>query len=230
MKVLVAEDDPLIREGLIDILQAEGYITVEAADGNEALAKYKTESPEFICLDIMMPEQSGFDVCRTIRQHDPAIPIIFVSAKSEEIDKVVGLELGADDFIVKPFGVKEVVARIRAVTRRCLAAHVLEEKETPFNIEHWTVFPAQLRARKKETQIELSVREIRLLRLFADNPDTVLSRDAIFTACWNESFFPSSRTLDQHIVKLRKKIETDPKQPMIIQTVHGTGYRYSGDV
>ncbi len=118
MRVLVAEDDELIRKGLVEILESEGYSAIEAATGKEALSAWENARPDFICLDIMMPELSGYDVCKEIRKVDGSIPIIFISAKSEEIDKVVGLELGADDFIVKPFGVREVVARIRAVTRR----------------------------------------------------------------------------------------------------------------
>ncbi|MBN2718181.1 MAG: response regulator transcription factor [Deltaproteobacteria bacterium] len=226
LKVLVAEDDQLIREGLIDILRQEGYTTIEAADGNAALVMYQAESPNFICLDIMMPKLSGYDVCKRIRQTDANIPIIFISAKSEEIDKVVGLELGADDFIVKPFGVKEVVARIRAVTRRCFAQKSDVVENTPFTFGDWQIIPTQLRGILDEKQIELSMREVGLLRLFASREGQVLSRNEIFNACWEESFFPSSRTLDQHIVKLRKKVEPDPKVPSLIHTVHGTGYRF----
>ena len=120
MKVLIAEDDNHIRDGLAAILADEGYDTITAVDGRDALARFQAEAPHFVLLDIMMPGQSGYDVCREIRARSPDVPIIFISAKSEEIDRVLGLELGADDFIVKPFGVKEVVARIRAVTRRCL--------------------------------------------------------------------------------------------------------------
>ena len=226
MKVLVAEDDQLIREGLVDILRQEGYTTIEARDGKEALQRFADSKPSFICLDIMMPEMSGYDVCRQIRKRDSAIPIIFISAKSEEIDKVVGLELGADDFIVKPFGVKEVVARIRAVTRRTIAQTTVSHDTTTFSFGKWCIMPDQLRGSSEGKQVELSMREVTLLKHFAANEGQVLSRNSIFDACWDESFFPSSRTLDQHIVKLRKKIEDDPKNPRLIHTVHGTGYRY----
>ncbi|MCM8527616.1 MAG: response regulator transcription factor [Lentisphaeraceae bacterium] len=120
MKVLVAEDDLFTREGLTDILETEGYDVIQAENGMAALAKFKSENPDFICLDIMMPEKNGYEVCKEIRNADNSVPIIFLSAKSEEIDKVIGLDLGADDYIVKPFGIQEVTARIRAVTRRCL--------------------------------------------------------------------------------------------------------------
>jgi DNA-binding response OmpR family regulator len=121
MKILIAEDDTHIREGLVDVLEGEGYQVVAAADGEEALRLYRAEQPDLLCLDIMMPRMNGYDVCKEIRKEDATIPILFISAKSEEIDRVLGLELGADDFIGKPFGIREVIARIRAVTRRALA-------------------------------------------------------------------------------------------------------------
>jgi two-component system alkaline phosphatase synthesis response regulator PhoP len=228
MKVLVAEDDGLIRSGLSEILKKEGYIPVEAANGKEALELFSSESPDFICLDIMMPHMSGYDVLREIRKSNPSVPVIFISAKSEEVDKVVGLELGADDFIVKPFGVSEVVARIRAVTRRCLAAKSPSKAET-FAIGDLEVTPSKLRAVRKDREIDLSLREVKLLELLHDNEGVVLTREQIFTHCWDEQFFPLSRTLDQHVAKLRKRIELDPKNPKIIKTVHGVGYRYDGE-
>ena len=228
IKVLVAEDDGHIRAGLIDILEAEGYATLAAADGASALELFRAERPDFVCLDIMMPGLSGYDVCRAIRKEDGRVPIVFISAKSEEIDKVVGLELGADDFIVKPFGVREVVARIRAVTRRCLAEQAPAGLPTGFAIGDLEVLPAELRARRGDEVIELSLREVKLLELFARHRGVVLDRGAIFDEVWGASFFPSSRTLDQHIAKLRKKIELDPREPRIILTVHGVGYRHDG--
>jgi len=228
MKVLVAEDDPNTRSGLIEVLENEGYQTVSAKDGKEALDAFRKESPDFVCLDIMMPGESGYDVCREIRRENRTVPIIFISAKSEEIDKVIGLELGADDFIMKPFGTKEVIARIRAVSRRCLAAR--EEGETPssFELHDLEVFPAELRARRGEEVIDLSLREVKILELFHRRPGKVLDRNTILNECWGIDYFPSSRTLDQHISKLRKRIERDPQRPEIVQTVHGVGYRYDG--
>jgi len=228
MKVLVAEDDKLIREGLLDILQTEGYDTVEAKDGQEALEMIQSAAPDFVCLDIMMPRKSGYDVCKEIRSKGSDVPIIFISAKSEEIDKVIGLELGADDFIVKPFGIKEVIARIRAVTRRCIAQKKPDDLPESFMIADLEVFPEQLRARRGENTIELSLREVKILDLLAKNPGRVMSRDDIFSFCWGQQLYPLSRTLDQHIAKLRKRIERDPKEPVIIKTVHGVGYRYDG--
>jgi DNA-binding response OmpR family regulator len=225
MKVLIAEDDSKIRAGLIEILQEEGYETIGAENGKIALELFEREAPDFVCLDIMMPEESGYDVCRKIRSQSNDTPIIFISAKSEEIDKVLGLELGADDYILKPFGVREVVARIRAVTRRYLRQRH-STPETSFTIGEWEVFPQRLMAHQEERTVELSLREVSILSYFAENSGRVLDRDSIFNSCWDMNYFPNSRTLDQHISKLRKKIETDPKNPEIIETVHGAGYRY----
>jgi DNA-binding response OmpR family regulator len=226
MKVLIAEDDPNTRRGLEEILEAEGYQTVAANNGSEALRLFRTESPDFVCLDIMMPGASGYDVCREIRRTDPAVPVIFISAKSEEIDKVVGLELGADDFIVKPFGVREVVARIRAVTRRRFAATPAASQPASFRIGDLEVFPAELRARRGPQVIELSLRDVGMLALLRKNRGAVVGRDQFFRECWGRDHLPNSRTLDQHIAQLRKRIEADPRNPSIVQTVHGVGYRY----
>jgi len=175
----------------------------------------------------MMPALNGYDVCRQIRARNPDVPIIFISAKSEEIDRVLGLELGADDFIIKPFGVKEVVARIRAVTRRCLRggppAHA-----PPFVMADLEVFPAELRARRAGQSIELSLREVAILRLLHECAGRVVDRDTFFNRLWGLDHVPNSRTLDQQISKLRKRIASGPARPRIIRTVHGLGYRYDG--
>jgi len=234
MKVLIVEDDPVTRQGLLEIMQAEGYHVIAAADGVSGLKLFDEQNPDFVCLDIMMPGRDGYEVCRQIRHRNQDVPVIFISAKSEEIDKVVGLELGADDFIPKPFGVREVVARIRAVTRRCLARKPTDGAGNPensdipdsFALGDRNVVPRELRARRGTTTIELSLREIKLLKLFRDNPGKALDRMAIFRACWDEEHIPTSRTLDQHIAQLRKRIETDPKTPRLISTVHGVGYRF----
>jgi DNA-binding response OmpR family regulator len=223
----LAEDDAFIREGLAEILLGEGYRVVSAADGESALRLFESEKPDFVCLDIMMPNLSGYDVCKQIRAARPALPIIFISAKSEEIDKVLGLELGADDFIVKPFGVKEVVARIRAVTRRCRAA-AGSASPAGFRMGDLEVFPHELRARRGGQTIDLSLRDVKILELFHQRRGQVLDRNTIFNHCWGEDYLPNSRTLDQQISQLRKRIEVSPRQPAIIRTVHGAGYRFEG--
>ena len=226
MKVLIAEDDRNIRAGLEEILRDEGYETLAAADGTQALDLYRRESPDFICLDIMMPGVNGYDVCREIRRADPDVPIIIISAKSEEVDKVLGLELGADDFILKPFGVREVLARIRAVTRRCMARGRDEESHNSFRMGGLEVLPSELRARCGEQVIDLSLRDVKILRLLHRMRVRVVDRTELFNECWGLSHVANSRTLDQHVSQLRKRIERDPKSPRIIRTVHGVGYRY----
>ncbi len=228
MKVLIAEDDPNTREGLREILEAEGYEVLTAPDGQKALETYRAEKPQVLCLDIMMPQVNGYDVCREIRRTDPRTPILFISAKSEEIDKVLGLEIGADDFIVKPFGVKEVIARIRAVTRRTLAESPASDKprDYSFTMDKLRVVPAELRAYRDDQPIDLSLRDISVLELLYNNRGRVVDRDTFFDECWGVDYYPASRTLDQHVSQLRKRIEKDPAKPRIICTVHGAGYRF----
>ena len=229
MKVLIAEDDRNIRSGLEEILQDEGYETVVAEDGTQALALYRSESPDFLCLDIMMPGVNGYEVCREVRRSDPDVPISFISAKSEEIDKVVGLELGADDFILKPFGVREVLARIRAVTRRYLARDRVGADRKPFRMDDLEIMPAELRARRGEQIVDLSLRDVKILQLLHRMSGQVVDRTTLFNQCWGLAHIANSRTLDQHVSQLRKRIEREPKQPRIIRTVHGVGYRYEGE-
>lgn len=227
MKVLIAEDDPNTRKGLAQILQNEGYETFPAATGTQALEVFAHEKPNVVCLDIMMPGKDGYSVCREIRKADETVPILFISAKSEEIDKVLGLELGADDFIVKPFGVKEVVARIRAVTRRCIAAQTPRtEEQRPFEMGALRVVPAELRVFRGETAIEVSLRDIKILTLLNSRRGKAVSRDALLNECWGMDYYPNSRCLDQHISQLRKRIEINAAKPEIIRTVHGVGYRF----
>lgn len=228
MKILIAEDDPNTRKGLAQILQNEGYETLAADNGASALDLFRREKPDAVCLDVMMPGQDGYAVCRELRRLDDRTPILFISAKSEEIDKVLGLELGADDFIVKPFGVKEVVARIRAVTRRCFARREKDARSEneSFEMGAIRVAPAELRAYRGEAAIELSLRDVKILRLLFRHRGKAMSRDAILDDCWGVDYFPNSRALDQHISQLRKRVEKDPARPEIIRTVHGVGYRY----
>jgi DNA-binding response OmpR family regulator len=228
MKILVAEDDRDTREGLREVFSSEGYEVVLAADGNEALRQFRTCRPDLICLDIMMPGKSGYDACRAIRKEDGEVPILFLSAKSEEIDKVLGLELGGDDYVVKPFGVREVAARVKALLRRRAG-----EKERTgdtaggdFIIADLEVRAGELRAWRGEQAFDLSDREVRILRTLAQQPGKVVSRDTLFDRAWGESYLPGSRTLDQTISQLRKKVEIDPANPRIIRTVHSAGYRW----
>lgn len=228
MLVLVAEDDPMTRRALVDVLQGEGFVVIQAPDGQAAWELFQQHHPSFVCLDVMMPRLNGYEVCRKIRASDARVPILFLTAKGEEVDKVVGLELGGDDYVVKPFGVQEVLARIRAVARRCLseAKPSTTSPQNPFVMIDLEIHPRELRARRGEEWIDLSLREIKILTVLYQHPGEVIDRNTLMNFAWGQDYLPSSRTLDQHVSQLRKRIEQDPKQPRIVQTVHGVGYRF----
>jgi two-component system, OmpR family, alkaline phosphatase synthesis response regulator PhoP len=228
MKVLVADDDKLTREGLAEILEDEGYEVILAANGNIAVSVFKEQSPDFVCLDIMMPECNGYDACKQIRQQCEVTPIIFLSAKSEEIDKVIGLNLGADDYIVKPFGIDEVVARIRAVTRRCLLNR--KDENTSFSMLDLEISPESLTVKRAEDVKEINLLDLKILRYLHANKNRVLSRDQIFKECWNLNSCGNTRALDQKISQLRKTVEADSQNPLIIKTVHGAGYVFQENI
>ena len=225
MKILIAEDDINIRQGLEKALSREGYTIIVAENGVAALTKYHTEQPDFLILDIMMPKLDGYAVCREIRKHNEHIPIVFLSAKDEEIDRVVGLEIGADDYISKPFGIHEVRARIKTIAKRCLRA-TNEVIDQHFLFGDLIVYPSQLCACRGEQRIDLTLREVKILNCFYINKNQVVTRDMLFNQAWGYEHIPNSRTLDQHISKLRRLIEHDSNNPQLIKTIHGVGYRY----
>lgn len=221
MNILIAEDDPLTLDALATCMESDGFQTLRAVDGHEAIRLWRSGKPDLLCLDIMMPGMDGYEVCRRVRGSDRDIPILFLSAKNQEIDIVAGLDLGADDFIRKPFTRSEVMARVRAALRRCGSKDAADH----FEIADLTVRPGALLAMRGEKSIELTPREISMLRLLRDHRGEPVSRDAFLDTCWGLDYFPDSRTLDQHIFLLRKKIEPDPANPQIIQSVRAVGYR-----
>ena len=225
--ILVAEDDTDLRLGLVDLLEGEGYRVTAVADGAAALAAYRQDHPGLLLLDVMMPEKSGFDVCREIRRSDERTPIILLTAKGEEIDKVIGLELGADDYVTKPFGLHELRARVAAVLRRSKCAASTETAEAPdrFAIGPATVDRKTYSLEVNGVQHSLTPRELKLLECFHARSGEVLSRNDLLNAAWGVNYFGTTRTLDQHIAQLRKKIEPDPASPCVIVTVHGVGYK-----
>lgn len=225
MTILLAEDDPLTREALAACMAEEGFDTLAAEDGKQALELWAEHHPQLLCLDIMMPEMDGFEVCRRVRATDATVPILFLSAKNEEVDVVVGLNLGADDFIRKPFTRAEVIARVRAALRR---AHPTNGKGRCFEMQGLNVFPDALIAKRDGKEIELTRREVSMLELLSKHAGLPVSRDTFLDVCWGLDYFPDSRTLDQHVLMLRKKVETDPAAPTIIATVRGIGYRFPG--
>lgn len=224
MKVLVADDDPITLDTLKACLAGEGYTVLTACSGTEALKLWRKHRPNLCCLDIMMPGLDGYEVCRTIRAEDTKTPVLFLSAKSEEIDVVVGLQLGADDFVRKPFGKHELIARLKAVLRRGQLAEKTQRHS--FKMKDLVVFPAELRAERKGKTIELSPRDISILELLFQRCGEVVSRDELLDRCWGLEYFPESRTLDQHISRLRKAVERDSELPEIIETERGLGYRF----
>lgn len=223
MTVLLADDDPITLDALHACLEPEGFDALLARDGRQALDLWEKHRPDLLCLDIMMPQLDGYEVCRRVRAADPQVPILFLSAKSEEIDVVVGLQLGADDFIRKPFGKHELLARLRSMLRR---AHVRSQPARRFTMRDLTIFPLELRAERDGVSIDLSPRDAAILALFHERAGEVVDRDTLLNRCWGLDYFPESRTLDMHIAKLRKRIETDPANPALIETVRGAGYRY----
>jgi DNA-binding response OmpR family regulator len=228
IRVLLAEDDASLRQGLIDLLAGEGYTVLAAADGRQALEGFRRQAPDLVLLDVMMPELSGYDVCREIRKSDSRTPIIMLTAKGEEIDKVVGLELGADDYVTKPFGLHELRARIAAVLRRSRPPQPAPAGPRP---EQFTFGLALVDCRTYQVSLgpqahSLTARELKLLEIFQARPNEVLSRNELLNAAWGVDYFGTTRTLDQHIAQLRKKIEPDPATPRFLLTVHGVGYRF----
>lgn len=228
MTLLIADDDPVTLETLSACLMPEGFRTLLARDGTEALALWQKHKPDLLCLDIMMPGLDGYEVCRRVRAVDAHVPLLFISAKSEEIDVVVGLRLGADDFVRKPFGKHELIARIQSALRRGQRARAADDNaSSSFEIGPLRVFPAELRAvRDESASIDLTPREVSILQLLCDRAGQAVSRDVLLDVCWGLDYMPESRTLDQHIAKLRKKIEREAEE--IIETVRGVGYRWRG--
>lgn len=232
-KILIAEDDPNIRQGLIATLESDGYAVTAASDGVQALRLFAQEKFDVVVLDIMMPKASGYDVCRELRASGARVPVLFLTAKGEEIDKVVGLKLGADDYVTKPFGVHELLARVEALLRRgrASAAGVNEAaKDAP---PIFKLGPAEIDRRKFSASVAgrvtaLTARELKLAEVFAAQPGNVLTRDALLNAVWGIDYFGTTRTLDQHVAQLRKKIDPPSDAASCIATVHGVGYRYEG--
>lgn len=229
LRILVAEDDTNIREGLVETLTSEGYEVEAVADGEAALKSWRQARPDLLLLDIMMPGRNGYDVCREVRAADARVPIVMLTAKGEEIDKVVGLQLGADDYITKPFGIHELLARVAAALRRARVAPAgRKERPAPpadFDFGEAHVDAHRYRLTQGRRAVPLSDRELRLLRCFHDHPEEVLSRDRLLNEIWGLEYGGCTRTLDQHIAQLRKKLNALGKQGDLIETVHGVGYR-----
>ena len=224
-RILIVEDEPAMVAGLRDNFEYEGYEVISAEDGVAGLESALSEQPDLVVLDVMMPRMSGLEVCKQLKAKRSSLPIIMLTARGQEIDKVVGLELGADDYVTKPFSVRELMARVKAVLRRMSAKAITSEiykfSDVEVNIRGNEV-------RRGGKPVELSGKEFALLAYFIAHPAETLSRDRLLDAVWGYENYPSTRTVDTHIVHLRQKLEANPEEPRYILTVHGSGYKFVG--
>ena len=221
-RILIVDDEPEMVRGLQDNLRFEGYQTLTAGDGERALALASAEAPDLIVLDLMMPGLSGWDVCRALRERGLDIPIIMLTARGEETDQVRGLELGADDYVTKPFSLRELLARIRAVLRRPGPRRKIES----FAFGDSRLLPRSRQAFKAGREVVLTRKEFELLHYLVEHPGEILTRDRLLNEVWGYERFPTTRTVDTHVLRLRQKFEADPERPVHILTVHGQGYRF----
>ena len=225
-KVLIVEDDAHILLGLEEVLKSEGFDVAVCNRGDQAMDAVKKHRPTLIVLDVMLPGLSGYDICKQLRAKKVATPILMLTAKGQEIDKVVGLDLGADDYVTKPFGVRELLARIHALLRRTAASPSAEaNSQVPFQIGAATIDPKTFQLKREKTVEELTPKELKLLQLFAAHPGEVFSRDRLLNEVWGYNYYGTTRTLDQVIVQLRKKLGDNGDDPKHLLTVHGVGYK-----
>ena len=228
-KILVVDDEQSIVTLLQYNLEQAGFEVITAMDGNEGRILAETESPDIIVLDLMLPKLDGMEVCKQLRQKNIMIPILMLTAKDDQLDKILGLELGADDYMVKPFSPREVIARVKAILRRTQvqteAAGENEQTEGQIGIGKLTIYPEKYEAYFKENLLELTLKEFELLLYLAQNKGRVLTRDQLLSAVWNYDFAGDTRIVDVHISHLREKIEEDTKKPAYIKTIRGLGYK-----
>ncbi len=224
-KILIIEDEEDLVKGLSLNLEGEGYEVDWAFDGRDGLVKAQGATLDLIILDIMLPKMNGLEVCRELRKKNIGIPIIMLTAKGEEIDKVVGLEVGADDYLTKPFSIRELLARIKALLRRASR----EEKPVPkvYRFGDVEIDFAHFKVRRKGEEFELTSLEVDILKYLISHHGEVVTRDALLDKVWGYEKFPTTRTIDNHILNLRKKIEDDPSRPRHIFSVYGEGYRFT---
>jgi DNA-binding response OmpR family regulator len=222
-RVLIVEDEPDMVLGLKDNFEFEGYEVLTASDGVAGLERARTQKPDLVILDIMLPRLSGLEVCKTLRGEGFEAPIVMLTARGQEIDKVVGLELGADDYVTKPFSIRELLARVRAIlrrtdgTKRRLSRYHFADIELDFEV---------YKARKGEAPLDLSPREFELLRYLIERKGETVTRDRLLEDVWGYESYPSTRTVDTHIAKLRAKIGDSGSEPRHILTIHGMGYKF----
>ena len=225
-KILVVEDDPAILRGLADNLRFEGYDVITAADGEAGARQQRVHKPDLIVLDLMMPRLGGLELCKRLRGEGIQTPILMLTAKSEEADRVTGLDFGADDYVTKPFSVKELLARVRALLRRAQPQQELPDSLKFGDVE---VNFRRYEAHKKGKLVEMTRKEFAVLRFLASRAGEAATRDELLNEVWGYEAYPVSRTVDNHMASLRAKLEDDPAEPAHLKTVHGVGYRFVGD-
>jgi DNA-binding response OmpR family regulator len=223
--VLVVEDDPAILQGLHASLRVEGHDVLSASDGDAGYRLACEKTPELVILDLMLPKMSGFEICRKLRAERFSAPILMLTARGEESDRVLGLDLGADDYMIKPFSVRELLARVRALLRRTADATRMEKLPDEIRFDDVIVDFRSCEASKRGAALALTRKEFGLLRALAANAGHVVSRDDLLNSVWGYEALPTTRTVDTHIALLRAKIEGDPAEPRRLITVHGIGYK-----
>jgi DNA-binding response OmpR family regulator len=222
-KILIVEDEPALLRAIADNFRFESYEVIEAADGVTGYQKASQDRPDLIILDIMLPRMTGHDICRRLRAEGVQIPILMLTARGDETDRVIGLDLGADDYITKPFSVRELSARVRAHLRRSQSIAAQPEE---LRIADVTVDFRSYEARRGNTRLDFTRKEFQLLRLLSSRKGAVVTRDELLDEVWGQETYPTTRTVDTHIANLRAKIEPDPRKPQHLITVHGVGYRW----
>ncbi|PYX95522.1 MAG: DNA-binding response regulator [Acidobacteria bacterium] len=221
-KILVVEDDRAVQKALKRLFESEGFMVDVQADGKSALEAFRASAPSAIVLDLRLPSMSGRDVCREVKQQFPTLPIIILSATTDVTDKVLLLELGADDYVTKPFSPRELLARVRAALRRTTRSEVGEAA----TFDGISVNFAKMEVLREGRLIEMTAREFNALKFLVQNAERVISRDELLTEVWGYQNYPSTRTVDNHILKIRQKLEKDPANPVHFRTVHGVGYKF----
>jgi DNA-binding response OmpR family regulator len=225
-KVLIVEDDAHILLGLQEVLQSDGFEVVVCGRGDQAVEAFAKHRPGLLVLDVMLPGLSGYDICKQLRAKKVTTPILMLTAKGQELDKVVGLDLGADDYVTKPFGVRELLARIHALLRRTAPTPATQASaQTSFQIGDAVIDPKTFELKRGNKVEELTAKELKLLQVFYAHPGEVLSRDRLLNEVWGYNYFGTTRTLDQVIVQLRKKLGDNGGEPQHLLTVHGVGYK-----
>ena len=228
-RILLVDDEQPIQTLLSFPLQRDGYEVVAASDGNEALARFSEQQFDLVVLDLMLPRMDGLEVCKRLRAKGSTVPIIMLTAKSEEIDKVLGLELGADDYITKPFSMREFRSRVKAALRRSGMAHPEADDEQPIAVRGLRIDPTKRTVVRDGDTVATTFVEFEILTALARSPGRVFTRDMLLARVWGDSAYRDPRTIDVHIRHLREKIEVDPKEPEYLFTVRGVGYRFRDD-